>query len=52
MTRSDIGLADAYIDGDFSFDDEHEGLFNFVRVSEIYQLFNLLLNKFISVTNT
>ncbi|XP_037496662.1 tuberculostearic acid methyltransferase UfaA1-like [Jatropha curcas] len=30
MTRSDIGLAEAYIDGDFSFVDTDEGLVNFI----------------------
>lgn len=28
MTRADLGLADAYIDGDISFTDENEGLLN------------------------
>ncbi|KAM3708338.1 hypothetical protein ACJW31_02G089600 [Castanea mollissima] len=28
MTRADLGLADAYIDGDISFNDENEGLLN------------------------
>ncbi|XP_030974310.1 uncharacterized protein LOC115994346 isoform X2 [Quercus lobata] len=28
MTRADLGLADAYIDGDISFADENEGLLN------------------------
>ncbi|XP_076953522.1 uncharacterized protein LOC143627625 isoform X2 [Bidens hawaiensis] len=28
ITKADIGLADAYINGDFSFIDKHEGLFN------------------------
>ena len=26
MTRADLGLADAFIDGDISFKDENEGL--------------------------
>ncbi|KAF2285524.1 hypothetical protein GH714_005299 [Hevea brasiliensis] len=30
MTRADIGLADAYIDGDFSFADADEGLLNLI----------------------
>ncbi|KAJ4835352.1 hypothetical protein Tsubulata_021578 [Turnera subulata] len=29
MTRGDVGLADAYIDGDFSLEDKNEGLLNF-----------------------
>ncbi|XP_062165431.1 LOW QUALITY PROTEIN: uncharacterized protein LOC133871936 [Alnus glutinosa] len=28
MTRADLGLADAYIDGDFSFTDKNDGLLN------------------------
>ncbi|KAG7026046.1 ufaA1, partial [Cucurbita argyrosperma subsp. argyrosperma] len=30
MTRADVGLADSYIDGDFSFVDKNEGLLNLV----------------------
>lgn len=33
MTRADLGLADAYINGDFSFVDKDEGLLNFFSVS-------------------
>lgn len=32
-TRQDLGLADAYVDGDFSFVDPKEGLLNFLLVS-------------------
>ncbi|KAJ4847552.1 hypothetical protein Tsubulata_030494, partial [Turnera subulata] len=32
MTRGDVGLADAYIDGDFSLVDKNEGLLNFFVV--------------------
>ncbi|KAJ9182318.1 hypothetical protein P3X46_006324 [Hevea brasiliensis] len=32
MTRADIGLADAYIDGDFSFADADEGLLNLIML--------------------
>ena len=32
MTRADLGLADAYIDGDISFTDENEGLLNLFLV--------------------
>ncbi|XP_011649139.2 uncharacterized protein LOC105434591 [Cucumis sativus] len=32
MTRADIGLADAYINADFSFVDKNEGLFNLVQI--------------------
>jgi cyclopropane-fatty-acyl-phospholipid synthase len=33
MTQADLGLADAYINGDFSFVDKNEGLLNFFLVS-------------------
>ncbi|KAF2285533.1 hypothetical protein GH714_005346 [Hevea brasiliensis] len=39
MTRADIGLADAYIDGDFSFADADEGLLNLIMSNEIFALF-------------
>ncbi|KAJ4835353.1 hypothetical protein Tsubulata_021580, partial [Turnera subulata] len=29
MTRADVGFADAYIDGDFFFEDKEDGLLNF-----------------------
>jgi cyclopropane-fatty-acyl-phospholipid synthase len=32
MTRADIGLADAYIDGDFSFADKDQGLLDLFMV--------------------
>ncbi|KAL0551209.1 hypothetical protein IC582_010295 [Cucumis melo] len=32
MTRADIGLADAYIDADFSFVDKNKGLLNLVQI--------------------
>ncbi|KAJ4832677.1 hypothetical protein Tsubulata_021179 [Turnera subulata] len=32
MTRADMGLADAYIDGDISFKDEHEGLLRLIML--------------------
>ncbi|KAJ4835349.1 hypothetical protein Tsubulata_021574, partial [Turnera subulata] len=32
MTRADVGILDAYIDGDFSFEDEDEGLLNLVML--------------------
>ncbi|XP_023000427.1 uncharacterized protein LOC111494693 [Cucurbita maxima] len=32
MTRADVGLADSYIDGDFSFVDKNEGLLNLVLI--------------------
>lgn len=36
MTRADIGLADAYIDADFSFVDKNEGLLNLVQVIIVF----------------
>ncbi|XP_073223268.1 uncharacterized protein [Cicer arietinum] len=32
MTNADLGLADAYIDGDFSFVDKDKGLLNFILI--------------------
>jgi cyclopropane-fatty-acyl-phospholipid synthase len=32
MTQADLGLADAYINGDFSFVDKDEGLINLFMV--------------------
>lgn len=32
MTQADLGLADAYINGDFSFADKDEGLLNLFLV--------------------
>jgi cyclopropane-fatty-acyl-phospholipid synthase len=42
MTQADLGLADAYINGDFSFVDKKEGLSNFFMVRSI----NLSLIQF------
>lgn len=33
MTGADLGLADSYINGDFSFDDEDNGLLNLLMVN-------------------
>lgn len=33
MTQADLGVADAYINGDFSFKDKEEGLLNLFLVS-------------------
>ena len=41
MTRADLGLADAYINGDFSFVDKDEGLLNFFLVSIFFFIFQL-----------
>ena len=35
MTEADLGLADAYINGEFSLMDKEEGLLNFILVSLI-----------------
>ncbi|KAG6732459.1 hypothetical protein I3842_01G179300 [Carya illinoinensis] len=32
MTRADLGLADAYIDGDFSFTDKKDGILNLIMI--------------------
>lgn len=40
MTRADLGLADAYIDGDISFTDENEGLLNLFLVRLIRAYIN------------
>jgi cyclopropane-fatty-acyl-phospholipid synthase len=37
-TRADIGLADAYIDGDFSFADKDQGLLHLIMVRYIMLL--------------
>ncbi|KAL4643626.1 hypothetical protein ACB092_02G106100 [Castanea dentata] len=39
MTRADLGLADAYIDGDISFNDENEGLLNLFLSNDLFALF-------------
>lgn len=39
-TRQDLGLADAYVDGDFTFVNPKEGLLNFLLVS-LNSLFHL-----------
>jgi len=36
MTQADLGLADAYINGDFSFVDKESGLLNLIMVHNIY----------------
>ena len=38
MTQADLGLADAYINGDFSFVDKDEGLLNLFMVSYFLQV--------------
>ncbi|KAH8495573.1 hypothetical protein H0E87_018661 [Populus deltoides] len=47
MTRADIGLADAYIDGDFSFADKDQGLLHLIMVL----IANRDANKSISKAN-
>jgi cyclopropane-fatty-acyl-phospholipid synthase len=37
MTNGDLGLASAYIDGDFSFVDTNKGLLNFILVSRFFK---------------
>ncbi|MED6165231.1 hypothetical protein PIB30_097619 [Stylosanthes scabra] len=32
MTQADVGIADAYINGDFTLDDEDEGLLNLIQI--------------------
>ncbi|KAL5068299.1 hypothetical protein RYX36_019186 [Vicia faba] len=44
MTQADLGLADAYINGDFSFIDKDEGLLNFFMV--------LIANRDINASNS
>ncbi|KAK2455699.1 Cyclopropane-fatty-acyl-phospholipid synthase [Trifolium repens] len=44
MTQADLGLADAYINGDFSFVDKNEGLLNFFLV--------LIANRDVNASNT
>jgi len=39
MTNSDLGLASAYIDGDFSFVDKDKGLQNFILVNILIFIF-------------
>ncbi|XP_059445220.1 uncharacterized protein LOC132177032 isoform X2 [Corylus avellana] len=39
MTRADLGLASAYIDGDFSFTDKNDGLLNLFMSNELFALF-------------
>ncbi|KAH9681825.1 Amino oxidase domain-containing protein [Citrus sinensis] len=39
MTHADLGLADSYIDGDFSFADKEEGLLNLIMSNELFALF-------------
>lgn len=35
MTQADLGIADAYINGDFSFVDKDEGLLHFILVAAL-----------------
>lgn len=42
MTRSDLGLADAYINGDFSFDDKDKGLENLFTVISLIMIFDCM----------
>ncbi|XP_057423923.1 uncharacterized protein LOC130717628 isoform X1 [Lotus japonicus] len=44
MTHADLGLADAYINGDFSFVDKDEGLLNFFLI--------LIANRDLNASNT
>ncbi|PRQ36739.1 putative cyclopropane-fatty-acyl-phospholipid synthase [Rosa chinensis] len=39
MTQADLGIADAYISGDFSFDDKDRGLLNLFLSNELFSLF-------------
>ncbi|KAK7850921.1 tuberculostearic acid methyltransferase ufaa1, partial [Quercus suber] len=39
MTNADLGLADAYIDGDISFNDNNEGLLNLFLSNELFAQF-------------
>ncbi|KAH9764156.1 Amino oxidase domain-containing protein [Citrus sinensis] len=39
MTEADLGLADSYINGDFSFVDKDEGLLNLFLSNELFSLF-------------
>lgn len=47
MTNADLGLADAYIDGDFSFVDKDKGLLNFILVSKCLLIIYLALRLLI-----
>lgn len=38
MTQADLGLADAYINEDFSFVDKDEGLLNLIMVNIIHRI--------------
>ncbi|KAA3485369.1 cyclopropane-fatty-acyl-phospholipid synthase family protein [Gossypium australe] len=39
MTEADLGLADSYINGDFSFVDKKDGLLNLVMSNDLFALF-------------
>ncbi|KAL5767451.1 hypothetical protein ACOSQ2_014234 [Xanthoceras sorbifolium] len=39
MTETDLGLADSYIDGDFSFKNKYEGLLKLIMGNEHFALF-------------
>ncbi|XP_011091266.1 uncharacterized protein LOC105171752 isoform X1 [Sesamum indicum] len=44
-TKADLGFADAYIDGDFSFIDKNEGLLNFFQIFIANAEFNTYISK-------
>ncbi|KAL0414266.1 UNVERIFIED_CONTAM: putative fatty acid methyltransferase [Sesamum radiatum] len=44
-TKADLGFADAYIDGDFSFIDKNEGLLNFFQIFIANTEFNAYISK-------
>ena len=44
MTQADLGLADAYINGDFSFVDKDEGLLNLILVSILIWIFQWVVS--------
>ena len=43
MAQADLGLADAFINGDFSFDDHEEGLLNLILVGKLISLSNIIV---------
>jgi hypothetical protein len=45
MTRADLGLADAYIDGDFSFTDKNDGLLNLFMVRWLIWAWHQSVNR-------
>ena len=50
MTRADLGLADAYIDGDISFTDKNEGLLNLFMVSLIWWVWVYIFENWNALT--